>query len=160
MKTSTIFNITICLFLFWATTAKAQKAETPTNQFAMDASINSMTLTQGGTLVVPTNDGLVGIHPRSNELLFNFTDYGKVKSEELYFVPNAPYVMIDQSGFAAISTKKAVFDYMSGKKLFSTEQNGWKAVYSCDVFMPENKLVVTGQRRAKEKYAIALAIYK
>lgn len=137
----------------------AQRAEEPDYRYDVGAKINEMTLTQGGTLVVATNDGLVGMKPGSSDLLFNFTDYGRVKPEELFFVPNAPYVMIDQSGFAALSTKKTVIDYLSGKKIFSTENNGWKQVYGCDVKMPQNKLIVSGQRTAKEKYATQVAVY-
>src|SRR5690606_10013365 len=123
------------------------------------AKINEMTLTQGGTMVVATNNGLVGIKPGSNQLLFNFTDYGRVKPEELTFVQNAPYVIVAQAGFAGITAKKTVIDYVSGQVLFTTEGNGWKAAYSCEVKMPQNKLVVTGQRRSEEKYANALAVY-
>ena len=118
-----------------------------------------MTLTQGGTLVVATNDGLAGIKPGSNDLLFNFTEYGKVKSEELLFIPNAPYVVVGQTGFGGIITKKAVIDYMSGKVLFTTQSNGWKMIMTCTVMMPQNKLVVSGQRRASEKYINAVAVY-
>ena len=118
-----------------------------------------MTLTQGGTMVVATNDGLVGIKPGSNDLLFNFTDYGKVKPEELNFIPNAPYVVVGQTGFGGMRTKTAVIDYMSGQKLFSTEENGWKMILTCDVMMPQNKLVVSGQRKAIEKHTMAVAIY-
>ena len=137
----------------------AQKAETPDFNYSLGAKINEMTLTEGGTLVVATNDGLVGVKPGTNDLLFNFTDYGRVKPEELTYVPMAPYVMVGQVGFANLSTKKAVIDYISGKVLFSTENNGWKTVMSCDVMMPQNKLVVSGQRKAKEKYAMQVAVY-
>jgi len=123
------------------------------------AKINDMTLTQGGTMVVATNDGLVGIKPGTDDLLFNFTEYGKVKPEELNFIPNAPYVVVGQTGFGGVITKKAVIDYMSGKVLFTTQSNGWKMITTCDVMMPQNKLVVTGQRRAKDQYANAVAIY-
>ena len=67
--------------------------------------------------------------------------------------------MVGQTGFGAMTTKKAVIDYMSGKKLFSSEDNGWTMVMTCDVMMPQNKLVVSGQRRAKEQYTNAVAIY-
>lgn len=137
----------------------AQRAEAPDFKYQLGASINEMNLTQGGTLVVATNDGLVGIKPGEQAPIFNFTEYGRVKPEELTFVPNAPYVMVGQTGFAAISTKKAVIDYMSGQVLFTTENNGWKTVGICEVLMPANKLVVSGQRKAKEKYANAVAIY-
>jgi hypothetical protein len=159
MKTSTQIKALFSLLLFAVGMATAQKAETPDYRYDVGAKINEMTLTQGGTMVVATNDGLVGIKPGTNELLFNFQDYGRVKPEELFFIPNAPYVMVGQTGFGAMTTKKAVIDYMSGKKLFSTEDNGWKIVWTCDVMMPQNKLVVSGQRRASDNYANAVAIY-
>ena len=159
MKLATTMSTLLCFLVLGLTAGVAQKAEAPDYRYDTGAKINEMTLTQGGTMVVATNDGLVGIKPCSNDLLFNFTDYGRVKPEELYFVPNAPYVMVGQVGFASLSTKKAVIDYLSGKKLFSTEDNGWKTVMSCDVMMPQNKLVVSGQRRSEEKYAMQVAVY-
>ncbi len=155
---NTLRNLLI-LFTVSTSLVWSQKAETPDFRYDVGAKINEMTLTQGGTLVVATNDGLVGIKPGSNELLFNFTDYGRVKPEELFFVPNAPYVTVAQGGFAGISSKKAVIDYMSGKKLFSTEDNGWKMATVVEVYMPQNKLIVAGQRRASEKYASQVAMY-
>ncbi len=161
MKPTRFFQIKIAAFLvlFSLMQAIAQKAEQPDHSYELGSKINETNLTQGGTLVVATNDGLVGIKPTQKELLFKFTDYGRVKAEELFFVPNAPYVIVDQTGFGGISSKKAVIDFMSGKLLFSTEKNGWKTVNTCDVLMPENKLVVSGQRTSKEQYANAVAVY-
>ena len=130
----------------------AQSAEQPDFRYDTGAKINEMSLTQGGTMVVATNNGLVGIKPGSNQLLFNFTEYGRVKPEELTYVPNAPYVIVYQGGFANLSSKKTVIDYISGKTLFSTEGNGWKQVYLCDVKMPQNKLVVSGIQKGDGKY--------
>lgn len=149
----------ICFMLITGNPVFAQRAEQPDFRYDTGAKINEMTLTQGGTMVVATNNGLVGIKPGSNQLLFNFTEYGRVKPEELTFVPNAPYVIVEQGGFAGITSKKTVIDYISGQVLFSTEINGWKIASSCEVKMPQNKLVVTGQRRSEEKYANALAVY-
>jgi hypothetical protein len=157
MKLST--KLLVLAYLLLAMSGIAQRAEAPDYRYDVGASINEMTLTEGGTMVVATNDGLVGIKPGSNDLLFNFTDYGRVKPEELFFVPQAPYVVVGETGFASFSTKKAVIDYMSGKKLFSTEDNGWKQVTTCDVIMPQNKLVVSGQRRSDEQYASQVAVY-
>lgn len=159
MKISNVKTTLFCLGLLLAFNAKAQRAETPDFKYEVGAKINDMTLTQGGTMVVATNDGLVGIKPGTNNLLFNFTEYGKVKPEELDFIPNAPYVLVGQTGLGGIITKKAVIDYMSGKVLFTTQSNGWKMIMTCDVMMPQNKLVVSGQRRAKDQYAHAVAIY-
>ncbi len=158
MKFSTTIN-TLLYVLFIGSVAMAQKAEVPDYRYDTGAKINEMTLTQGGTMVVATNDGLVGIKPGSNDLLFNFTDYGRVKPEELTYVPFAPYVIVSQGGFANLSAKKAVIDYISGKKLFSTEDNGWKIANVVEVYMPQNKLVVAGQRTSKEQYAAQVAVY-
>lgn len=151
MKTLlTKFNILTMLLLFFGTSLlHAQDA--PDINYGLGAKINDMTITEGGTLVVATNDGLVGIKPGQEGLLFNFTDYGRVKPEELNYVPNAPYVMVGQTGFANMSSKKAVIDYMSGKVLFSTESKGWKNIFTCNVIMPQNKLVVSGFQKGGGK---------
>ena len=158
MQTSIQLRTFLCL-VFMSTLMIAQKAETPDYRYDIGAKINEMTITQGGTVVIASNDGLVGIKPGMNDLLFNFTDYGRVKPEELNYVTNSPYVIVGQTGFGGLTTKSAVIDYMSGKVLFSTEKNGWKGVNKCEVMMPQNILIVAGQRRAKEKYANALALY-
>ncbi|RFN59746.1 outer membrane protein assembly factor BamB family protein [Marixanthomonas ophiurae] len=159
MKTSKKLKLLLSIYLLGAVVVTAQRAEAPDFRYDTGAKINEMTLTQGGTMVVATNEGLVGIKPGSNELLFNFTNYGRVKPEELTYVPNAPYVIVAQGGFANLTSKKSVIDYMSGKTLFNTEDNGWKLAYTCDVMMPQNKLVVSGQRSSKEKYALQVAVY-
>ncbi len=148
-----------CLVFLWSATVLAQKAETPDFQYDIGAKINEMVITDGGTVVIASNDGLVGIKPGTNDLLFNFTTYGRVKPEELTIVPNSPYLMVGQTGFGSLSTKRAVIDYMTGKTLFSTEENGWKQVGGCNVIMSQNKLVVSGQRSSSEKFVQALAIY-
>src|SRR5690554_1305637 len=159
MKSYNTLYIHILFLIVFANPLLAQRAEQPDLRYDTGAKINDITLTQGGTLVVATNDGLVGIKPSTEKLLFNFTEYGKVKPEELTFVPNAPYVIIDQEGFVGMSSKKTVIDYLSGQTLFNTESNGWKTVYSSEVKMPQNKLVVMGARRASEKHATAVAVY-
>jgi len=155
-----IFKITLSLLV--TLSAYAQKAETPDFNYDLGAKINEMRITQGGTLVVATNDGLVGIKPGEEALLFNFTNYGRVKPEELTFVPNAPYVIVGQTGFASITSKKAVIDYMSGKLLFSTESKKWKSIFTCDAIMPQNKLVVSGYQKeggAAEKVTPKVGVY-
>ncbi len=144
-----IKKIMMSAFLMSAVSLFAQ--QTPDFQYSLGAKINDMTITQGGTVVVATNDGLVGIKPGSNELLFNFTDYGRVKPEELNYIPLSPYVMVGQTGFANLSSKKAVIDHVSGKVLFTTESKGWKNVFTCDVIMPQNKLVVSGFQKGGGK---------
>ena len=159
MKTLLTTINKIMMFALFASATSLFAQETPDQSYDLGAKINDITITQGGTVVVATNDGLVGLKPGQENILFNFTDYGKVKPEELKFVPLSPYVVVGQTGFGGLQTKSAVIDYMSGEVLFSTEKNGWKAISMSEVLMPSNKLIVSGQRRAKEKYAQAVAIY-
>jgi len=132
---------------------------TPTNTYTIDGKINFMKLTDTGILLIAHNDGFAGIKPESNKLIFDFKDYGSVKEEELQFIPATPYVVISQGGFAKLSSKKIVFDYVVGKQLFETKENGWKDAFSAQVFIPQNKLIVSGIRTSKEKFAMAVGIY-
>lgn len=146
--------------LFLSTTSLiAQKAETPDHNYDIGGKIDYMTLTEAGVLLVAHGNGLAGIKPGQEGLVFNFDDYGKVKQEELFIVPNTPYVMVGQAGFGGISAKQSVIDFVSGKRIFDTKVNGWKAAGRPTLLMPENKLIVSGQRTAKEKYTQAVGIY-
>lgn len=147
------------VFVLSITFTTAQKAETPDYQYELGGKIDYMTLTEAGVLLVAHGNGLAGIKPGKEGLVFNFDDYGKVKQEELYVVPGTPYVIVGQTGFGGISTKQSVIDFVSGKRIFDTKANGWKAVGRPTLIMPENKLIVSGQRTAKEKYTQAVGIY-
>jgi hypothetical protein len=137
----------------------AQKAEKPDFNYDLSGNIEKMTLTSSGVLLIMHSKGLAGVKPGQEGLVFNFDDYGKVKEEELFIVPSSPYVMVAQAGFGGISAKHSVIDVVTGKRLFDTKANGWKAVARPTLLLPENKLIVAGQRTAKEKYTQAVGIY-
>ena len=137
----------------------AQKAETPDFSYDIGGKIEKMTVTNSGVLLITHGKGLAGIKPGQAGLVFNFDDYGKVKEEEIYIVPNSPYVMVGQAGFGGIAAKQSVIDVVSGKRLFDTKANGWKAAGRPTLILPENRLIVSGQRTAKEKYVQAVGIY-
>ncbi len=144
------------VLLLGATSVIAQKAETPNGTYDLGASINEMTLTQGGILVVATNDGLVGIDPKKSSPLFTFTNFGKLKPEETEFIPNSPYIVVSQGGTGQVSafgkTKRAVIDYVTGKVLFNSETDNWKQIYTCNVALPQNKVIVSGLQKSDQKF--------
>lgn len=150
MKTSVLKWAVMLLFVVPAI-MNAQRAETPDYRYDVGAKINDMTLAISGNMIVATNDGLVGIKPGSNDLLFNFTEYGRVKPEEVTYVPASPYLIVAQNGLAGITSKKAVIDHVTGEVIFSTEKNGWKTVWDAEVKMPQNKLVVNGFQKGGGK---------
>lgn len=149
----------VVLLLASTLMVNAQKAETPNFTYDLGGKIEQMTLTSSGVMLITHGKGLAGIKPGQEGLVFNFDDYGKVKQEEIYVVPNTPYVMVGQSGFGGISAKQSVIDVVSGKRLFDTKANGWKMAGRPTLILPENKLIVSGQRNAKEKFAMAVGIY-
>lgn len=85
------------------------------NTYDMGGKINFMKLTESGVLVVAGGGGFAGIKPGESQPHFVFKDYGKVKEEELTFIPMSPYVMIDEGAFG--KSRKTVIDVVSGKKL-------------------------------------------
>ncbi|NLN95200.1 MAG: PQQ-binding-like beta-propeller repeat protein [Bacteroidales bacterium] len=139
--------------LFFTSTLFAQKGDTPMNTYDMGGKIDFMKLTESGVLVVAGGGGFAGIKPGESQPHFVFKDYGKVKEEELTFIPMSPYVMIDEGAFG--KSRKTVIDVVSGKKLFATEEQGWSIIKSADIFLPQNKLVITGAHDRKS----ALGVY-
>jgi hypothetical protein len=144
-----------------AVPANAQKTDKPDFTYDLGGKIEFMKVTDAGVLLVTGSNGLAGIAPGATEPHFVFKEYGKVKQEELEFVPFSPYLIINEGGAAAAfgGTKKTVIDIITGKIMFATEENGWKQVATADIFLPQNKLVIVGNRSRAEKDALAVGIY-
>ncbi|MGZ0015109.1 outer membrane protein assembly factor BamB family protein [Yeosuana sp. AK3] len=134
----------------------AQKAEAPEHTYDLGANINEMTLTVGGILVAATNEGLVGIDPKQSVPVFTFNNFGKLKPEETDFIPASPYIVVSQgadSKFAGLTkTKRAVINYITGKIIFNSETDNWNQIYTCNVVLPQNKLIVSGIQKEGDKF--------
>lgn len=134
----------------------AQKAETPDQTYDLGTKINEMTLTAGGILVAATNEGLVGLDPKQSTPVFTFNNFGKLSPEETEFIPASPYIVVSQgvgSKFAGIAkTKRAVLDYITGKVIFNSETDNWNQIYTCNIVLPQNKLVVSGIQKEGDKF--------
>lgn len=158
MKTLSIQNRNLLMFLFLLTSTfvPAQKAVAPENNYNLGSTINEMTLTIGGILVVATNDGLVGIDPKKNVPTFTFNNFGKLKPEETDFIPNSPYIVVSQGASSSLAgltkTKRAVINYINGSVIFNSENDSWNQIYTCNVILPQNKLVVSGIQKEGDKF--------
>ena len=152
------FNQLILLvtLLFLSGSGFAQKAEAPENTYNLGSTINEMTLTIGGILVVATNDGLMGIDPKKNAPTFTFNNFGKLKPEETEFVPNTPYIIVSQGADSQFSglgkTKRAIIDFVQGKVLFNSEDDNWTQVYTCNVALPQNKVIISGLQKSEQRF--------
>lgn len=150
-------KICFLLFALFSINAQSQVVEKPNYEYDFGGKINFMHLTDAGVLILATNNGLSGISPDANQPHFNFAEYGKVKEEELEFVPLSPYIIVNQGGL--LNSKKTVIDYISGKMIFASEENGWKTIAQFHIDLYKNKLTVVGNRSAKEKGALAVGVY-
>jgi outer membrane protein assembly factor BamB len=154
----------IFLMAFWL--IMGAKAQTnPDFKYNIGGKIESMQLTDAGVLLAIGSNGLAGIRPGAASPHFVFSEYGKIKPEELEAVPLSPYVIITEGGKSQVpgtllaNSKRTVIDVVSGKKMFVTEDNGWKQIAQLKIFMPENKLVVVGNRSKQENEVLAVGIY-
>lgn len=150
-------NFKVFIFLLAGTLMlNAQKAESPENTYDLGANINEMTLTIGGILVAATNDGLVGIDPKKSTPVFTFNNFGKLKPEETDFIPNSPYIVVSQgatSGLAGLAkTKRAVINYVNGNVIFNSDNDNWNQIYTCNVALPQNKLIISGIQKEGDKF--------
>lgn len=156
MKVLKFKALTLLALFIGTTSVIAQKAETPNQNYDLGSSINEMSLTVGGVLVVATNGGLVGIRPTESQPVFKFNNFGKLKPEETDFVPNSPYIIVSQgvgSKFAGIAkTKRAVIDYMTGKVIFNSDTDNWNQVFTINVVLPQNKLIISGIQKEGDKF--------
>ncbi len=150
-------NALVVPLLAFAIATQAQKKDQPDLRYDLGGKIEFMRLTDAGVLVTAGSGGFAGIKPGADKPHFVFQEYGKVKEEELEFVPLSPYVIVNQGGM--LGSKKTVIDVVSGKMLFATEENGWKLVAKARIFLPQNKLVVVGNRKRAENDMLAVGIY-
>jgi hypothetical protein len=128
----------------------------------ISSKVNSLELTDAGTVILSTNDGLVGVYHENSEPVFEFNEYGKIKEDSYYLVPNSPYLIVSDGGFGGMKQKKAVINYYTGKVIFDSKAQNWGQVYKETVLIPENKLVISGVQdtgNMKEKYAPRIAVY-
>lgn len=159
MKTS-IF-LWLAILVFWSAGVHAN----PTVKYDIGGKIELMKLTDAGVLLAIGSNGLAGIKPGAEKPHFVFAEYGKIKEEELELVPMTPYAIVSQGGKSQIpgtifaNSQRTVIDVITGKKMFVTEDNGWKQIAQLKIFLPENKLVVVGNRAKSEKEILAVGIY-
>lgn len=143
MKTIHLLLI-FCLFLSAKMLAQKTTADL---QISVGSNVNAMELSDAGTVILNTNDGLIGVFHENAKPIFEFTTYGKLKEEEYYKMPNSPYMIISKGGFAGFSSKKAILNYFTGQVIFESTQDQWKQVYTETVLLPENKLVISGLQK-------------
>lgn len=117
----------------------------------ISSKVNSLELTDAGTVILSTNDGIVGVYHENAEPVFEFNDYGKIKEESYQLIPNSPYLLVSDGGFGGMKQKRAVINYYDGKVIFDSKDQNWGQIFTETVLIPENKLVVSGFQKGGDK---------
>ena len=132
----------------------AQKAETPDNKYDV-GSIKWMKMSDPGTLIVSTSNGVYGIKPNETKPAFLFDKRKNIKEENFHLQALSPYAMFIANGMNGVTF---VLDVISGKTLFDSKEEGFSFMNSRDIILPENKLVVSGLRKTKGKIGAGYSI--
>jgi outer membrane protein assembly factor BamB len=85
-------------------------------------SINWYQITPTGSLILSTNDGLVGINEQSGELLYTVPNVISTLEDEFQVIPNTPFGMI--SRMEGRLESKLIFKLSDGKILFDSKKEG------------------------------------
>ncbi len=146
------------VFLLSSVIAFAQKAQTPDFKYNL-GSIKWMKMTDAGTFLVSTSNGIYGIKPNEAQPAFLFDKRKNIKEENFHLQPGTPYAMFVANG---MNGKTFVLDVVTGKVLFDSKADGFTFIYSRNYVLPENKLVINGIRKLNGKLRGAgntLAVY-
>jgi hypothetical protein len=77
MKSFNLFFI-FCLCLCADISAQKTQAD---KEVSINSKVNSFELSDAGTVILNTNDGLVGVYHKESKPVFEFTMYGEIKEE-------------------------------------------------------------------------------
>jgi len=154
MKINKIVNLFLvaCLGIF---TTAAQVKETPDFSYQNMGSIKWSKLTDAGTLVISTSNGIYGVQPKEKEAKVLFNQRKNIKEENFTLIPNSPYAMFVANGINGVTF---VIDIISGKTLVDSKALKFNQVSSRNIVMPENKFVISGLRKQEGKIGVAHSI--
>jgi hypothetical protein len=145
-----ILLITICSSL---NAVSQQKIEF--NSTIKEQIVNNYT----GTLLVKTKKSLFAIDPETHQISWKNNDFKKVSFSEYSEIPYTPIVLFTQkplinskiisNSFNTKGTTKTILDVITGKVLFDSEEQGFKAVNNT-LILPQKKAVLVDGIKDKD----------
>ncbi len=134
----------------------AQTTLQPTYNYTLPNKWETWTLAPGGVLLVGHSKGFTAIEAHKSQLLYDYTELGKIKPEEMEIVDGLPWVILHQGGFkAATNSKKVVLDYFTGKPIFESAKFDWTAA-SASHILPEKGIIVIMGINKRSTYALGI----
>lgn len=154
-----ILLITICISLQVFSQQKIEVKNTIKEQI-----LNNYT----GTLLVKTKKSLIAINPETQEISWRNNDFKKVNLSEYSEIPYTPIVLftkkplinskIISNSFNSKGASKKLLNVVTGKVLFNSEKEGFKAVNNT-LILPQKKAILVDGIKNKE-FIISLYSYE
>lgn len=147
------------ILLLWVLCAPvyAQNIIQPKYTYNLPNKWEAWTLAPGGILLVGHSKGFTAIEAHNNQFLYDYTELGKIKLNEMDLIEGLPWVMLKN---AAIGKMPAyvLLDYFTGKPVFESQKNDWTGPAGYYFVTDEAKLVMWGANN-KLKSATCIGMY-
>lgn len=147
------------LRLLWllCTPLWAQTNIQPKYTYTLPNKWETWTLAPGGILLVGHSKGFTAIEAHKNQLLYDYTDLGKIKLNEMDLIEGLPWVVLKNAAMGKMPSY-VVLDYFTGKPIFESQKHDWTAPAGYHVVTDEAKFVIWGANN-KLKSAACIGIY-
>jgi hypothetical protein len=151
MKKSSLLYLTLVIGLQgWA-----QQSIKPSYTYQFASKIEEMEIAPGGILVVGTSKGFSAIEAHKQSVIYDYTELGKIKPEEMELMDGYPWVLLHEGGKFALKSKKVLLDYISGKPIFESQKFGWVGPQGFK-FIPERGELILYGFHSKASYCLAI----
>ncbi|GIV37278.1 MAG: hypothetical protein KatS3mg032_1657 [Cyclobacteriaceae bacterium] len=105
------------------------------------------TLAPGGMLLVGHEKGFAAIEAHNNQFVYNYTDLGKIKLNEMDLLDGLPWVVLKNAAFGKMPVY-VVLDYFTGKPIFDSQKKDWTAPAGYHYLADEGKFVIWGANKS------------
>jgi hypothetical protein len=133
----------------------AQQTINPSYTYQFASKIEEMEIAPGGIMVVGTGKGFSAIEAHKQGVIYEYTELGKIKPEEMELMDGYPWVLLHEGGKFALKSKKVLLDYITGKPIFESQKFGWVGPQGFK-FIPERGELILYGSHTKSWYCLAI----
>ncbi|QOI97446.1 MAG: hypothetical protein HRU69_08065 [Flammeovirgaceae bacterium] len=135
----------------------AQNTIQPKYTYTLPNKWETWTLAPGGILLVGHSKGFTAIEAHNNQLLYDYTELGKIKLNEMDLIEGLPWVMLKNTAVGKMPSY-VLLDYFTGKPVFESQKNDWTGPAGYYFVADEAKMVIWGANN-KLKSATCIGMY-
>jgi hypothetical protein len=149
-KSSLLYSTLVIAIHSWA-----QQTINPSYNYQFESKIEEIEIAPGGILVVGTGKGFSAIEAHKQGVIYEYTELGKIKPEEMELIDGYPWVLLHEGGKFAIKSKKVLLDYITGKPIFESQKFSWVSPQGFK-FIPERAELILYGSHSKSWYCLGI----